>query len=219
MVQQPHSLKIRNIIFDFGGVIINISHSKLEDAFRELGVRNFSELFNQAIQSDLFQQFEKGKVTPAEFRRSLKSISGLNVTDNELDEAWNQIIGDYPHERIDLLRRIKSNYRLFLLSNTNVIHFDYYIGKFSNEFGFEFRSLFDGTYWSFQRGKRKPDTEAFTDVLGSHGLEAGETLFIDDSKQNILAAREAGLKAFHLDNGMEIMDMFHDSVLKPSLNI
>ncbi|MBM3434632.1 MAG: HAD family phosphatase [Bacteroidetes bacterium] len=219
MDNHPGNGNIRNIIFDFGGVIINISHGRVESAFKALGVDNFSDLFSQAVQSELFQRLEKGLMSAAEFRIAFKNLSGLNVPDEILDNAWNQIIGDYPPNRIDLLQKIKQNYRIFLLSNTNEIHYNYYIKKFKKEFGFEFQSLFDGTFWSFQRGKRKPDAEAFLDVAETHNLIAYETLFIDDSLQNVIAARQAGLKSFHLGGNMEITDMFSGSILESVLII
>jgi len=204
---------IKNIIFDFGGVILNISHNMLEDAFRVLGLHNFDDLFNQAQQSELFQKFEKGEISPHEFRNELRRITNLKISDEVIDETWNQIIGDYPAERIDLLKKIKGNYRLFLFSNTNQIHYDFYIEKFRKEFGFEFSTLFHNTYWSFKMGKRKPETDSYLEILTNEKLCAAETLFIDDSKQNINAAIALGLKTLHLQNGMEITDFFRGSSL------
>ena len=199
---------IKNIIFDFGGVIINISHQRVENAFKELGVANFEVLFNQATQSNLFQQFEKGEITAPQFRDSIRELTHLNISDEILDKAWNQIIGEYPPERIDLLRHIKKNYRLFLLSNTNIIHFEFYIPKFESEFGFSFQSLFEQTYWSFKCGKRKPDQGSYNQLILENHLNPGEALFIDDSIQNIEAAQKVGLETVHLTNGVDITEIF-----------
>ena len=100
------SNKIKNIILDFGGVIINIDHHKVENAFRELGMADFETMFNKAIQSNLFKNLETGKITPDEFRNSIREISGLNVSDRKLDETWNLIINDYPPHRIELLNHV-----------------------------------------------------------------------------------------------------------------
>lgn len=216
MADHQEKTRIQNIIFDFGGVILNISHSKVETAFKKLGVENFDNLFNKATQSDLFQKFEMGQISADEFRKALKTLAGFNVSDDSLDEAWNQIIGDYPPKRIELLQSLKKNYRLFLLSNTNIIHYEFYIGKFKSEFGFEFQSLFDDTFWSFMRGLRKPDVSAFSDVIDTHRLAPEATLFIDDSNQNILAAKKIGLKVFYLHGDLEITDLFKASVLDSS---
>lgn len=199
---------IKNIIFDFGGVIINISHQKVENAFKSLGVKNFEALFNKATQSDLFQQFEKGEISASQFRSRIRTLTGLNVSDDKLDGVWNQIIGDYPLKRIDLLNQIKLNYRLFLLSNTNIIHYNYYIPKFHKEFGFSFQSIFEKAYWSFKLRERKPDLISYKHVLRESNLKPAETLFIDDSIQNILAAQELGIHAVHLTEEIDVTEIF-----------
>ncbi|OQX74195.1 MAG: hypothetical protein B6D61_11815 [Bacteroidetes bacterium 4484_249] len=200
--------RVKNIIFDFGGVIINIDHQKLENAFKNLGINNFEQLFNKATQSDLFRKFEKGQITSQQFRNEIRKLIGYNASDEVLDNTWNQIIGDYPPQRIELLKQINQNYRLFLLSNTNKIHYRYYINKFRKEYGFDFLSLFEETYWSFRIGKRKPDTAPYLHVIARSKLKPEETLFIDDSVQNIIAARKTGLIAYHLKPGTEITDLF-----------
>ncbi|MCD4732214.1 MAG: HAD family phosphatase [Bacteroidales bacterium] len=216
-ISQSHDLgvmvDIKNIIFDFGGVIINISHQRVESAFKALGIANFEVLFNQATQSNLFQQFEKGEITAKQFRNNIRKLTHLDISDDKLDEAWNQIIGEYPPGRIDLLKHIKNNYRLFLLSNTNIIHFEFYIPKFESEFGFSFQSLFEHTYWSFECGKRKPDQAPYNQLILENHLVPEETLFIDDSVQNIMAAKKAGLKTIHLTNNLDITKLFKDGKL------
>ncbi len=207
---------IKNILFDFGGVIINIDHQRVEKAFKDIGVDDFDILYSKAKQSHLFINLEKGLIEPGEFRNGLREISGLNVADEILDSTWNEIIGDYPPERIELLKNISKNYDLFLLSNTNIIHYNYYTRKFKMEFGFEFASLFRKTYWSFMIGKRKPDKEVYEFVAKKSIIEPGETLFVDDS-QNIKAALESGYQVFHITGENDIFSIFEGDVLK-SLN-
>lgn len=208
--------QIKNIIFDFGGVIINISHQRVEQAFSDLGLHDFQELFNQATQSDLFQIFEKGEISPEEFRTRIRKLTGLRADDSIIDHAWNQIIGDYPSKRIELLKRIKENYKLFLLSNTNLIHYNFYITKFQNEFEFPFHSLFDETYWSFKIGMRKPDPDPYLFVIQQNNLHPTESLFIDDSMQNIETAKQVGLQAIYLDEQTEINALFDNNRLIPA---
>jgi len=209
--------QIKNIIFDFGGVIIDISHENVENAFGEFGVRNFEELFNKAIQSELFQKLETGQIADQEFRDTLRSLTDLEVSDNILDETWNKIIGEYHPPRIELLKLIKSNYRIFLLSNTNHIHFEFYINKFKQEYGYNFKSLFEKTYWSFKIGLRKPDFAPYIHVLKDKGLIPQQTLFIDDSIQNTIAAQKLNIRTIHLDQGTEITDLFENGDLMEKL--
>lgn len=209
--------KIKNIIFDFGGVILNINHRKVENAFKDLGLTNFEELFNQAQQSTLFQDLEKGTITDSFFRNSIRKLTGLTVSDDVLDNTWNQIIGDYPPHRIDLLKRIQGNYRNYILSNTNSIHYQKYIHQFKEEYGFDFVSLFSNTYWSFQFGKRKPDPDPYIHILEKENIKPEETLFIDDSIQNIMVARNLNIFAFHLTPDIDVTTLFEDGFLKDSV--
>ena len=206
-------IDIKNIIFDFGGVIININHQRVENAFKALGITNFEVLFNQATQSKLFQQFEKGEMTAPDFRHGIRELTHLDISDDTLYKAWNKIIGEYPPERIELLNQIKNNYRLFLLSNTNSIHYDYYIPKFKREFGYSFESLFEKTYWSFKFGKRKPESDSYNHLIAENSLVPAESLFIDDSLQNIVAAKKVGLEAVHLINEVDITEIFNNGKL------
>ncbi len=202
--------QIKNIIFDFGGVIIDISHSNVEKAFRNLGAHNFEELFSKAIQSELFQKLETGQITDSEFRDTLRTLTGIDVSDEILDDTWNQIIGDYHPPRIDLLRTIRQHYRLYILSNTNHIHFEFYIRKFREEFGYDFVSLFEKTYWSFEIGCRKPDDSPYLHVLNENRLNPEETLFIDDSIQNIKTAQKLNIRTIHLNQETDVTDLFEN---------
>lgn len=211
------SERIKNIIFDFGGVILNIDHEKVEHAFIKLGLDNFDVLFNKASQSKLFQDFEIGSISPQQFRKSIQELTGLTLGDKILDDTWNEIICDYPPERIKVLKRLALNYRLFLLSNTNQIHFDFYIPKFKQEFGFDFISLFEKAYWSFEIGLRKPDPDPFEFILKNAGILSSETLFIDDSIQNINAAGDLGFFTYHLKDSDDLVDLFVNDRINTNL--
>jgi len=206
---------VKNIIFDFGGVIFNISHEKVENAYRKLGMDNFELLFNKATQDDLFRNFEKGEITPDEFRKQLREISGLQVDDVTLDSTWNEILCDYPPHRITLLKEMRQNYKLFLLSNTNAIHYRHYTALFRKEFGHDFNDLFDDTFWSFKIGLRKPDPDPYRYILQKHELDPRETLFIDDSIQNIVAAENLDILAYHLEGDMS--EIFENGFIREGI--
>jgi glucose-1-phosphatase len=211
VIKQPLLPVIKNIVFDFGGVILNIDHYRVAQAFRRLGISQFDHLFNLASQSELFKTFEKGEITPAGFRNEIRKLIGLNLTDATIDHTWNEIICDYPPKRIELLKEIKNNYNLFILSNTNIIHYNYYIPRFRSEFGFDFVILFNNTYWSFKIGMRKPDPDPFLFLIRNENIQPKESLFIDDTLQNIVTANNLGFYSIHLQEGMEITDLFRNS--------
>jgi len=194
-------MEIKNIIFDLGGVILNIDYNLTAQAFKNLGVSNFDELYSKAQQSELFDLMETGMVSNQEFRNGIRDIINLQLSDEEIDNAWNAMLLDLPFKRIELLKKLKAEgYRLFLLSNTNQIHYDAYTENLKNEHGVEgLEEFFEKTYFSHKIHKRKPLKEIFQFVLDDAELKAEETIFIDDSLQHVLGAKEAGINAFHLE--------------------
>lgn len=194
-------MEIKNIIFDLGGVILNIDYNLTAQAFKNLGVSNFDELYSKAQQSELFDLMETGMVSNQEFRNGIRDIINLQLSDEEIDNAWNAMLLDLPFKRIELLKKLKAEgYRLFLLSNTNQIHYDAYTENLKNEHGIEgLEEFFEKTYFSHKIHKRKPLKEIFQFVLDDAELKAEETIFIDDSLQHVLGAKEAGINAFHLE--------------------
>jgi FMN phosphatase YigB (HAD superfamily) len=205
----PLQNNIKNIIFDLGGVILNIDYNLTAEAFKKLGLKDFEEKYSQAKQSRLFDKLETGEILASDFRKELKSYIGDTVSDEDLDSAWNAMLLDLPTERIELLKNLKNNYRLFLLSNTNAIHHKAYSDAMQITYGnADFSSVFEKQYLSFQLGLRKPDKEIFELVLTENNLTASETIFIDDSIQHVEGARGAGLTAYHLQPGESILELF-----------
>ena len=193
--------EIKFLILDLGGVLLNIDYQAPIREFKKLGIEHFETLFTQAKQSELFDLFEKGKISNDEFRKKIREISGqTKISDNEIDGAWNSILLDFPPEKMKLLNELKNNYRLFLLSNTNNIHIPSFENSMEKVYGKNhFHSHFEKIFYSSQIGMRKPDTEIFEFVINSQSLERDKTIFIDDSIQHVLGARSCGIKSFHLD--------------------
>jgi len=203
---------IKNIIFDFGGVILNIDHELTEEAFRKLGINDFDKLYSKAIQSNLFDDLEKGTISADNFIKEIKKI--INVSESDIVNAWNAILLDIPKERIEILKKVKNNYRTFLLSNTNIIHYEKYVADLEKVFGHkDFSPLFEKSYFSYQVGMRKPNKEIFEYVLLQNGLKPEETLFIDDSIQHIHGAEKTGIKTYFLKAGEDISVLFENGIL------
>jgi glucose-1-phosphatase len=189
---------VKNIIFDLGGVILNIDFKKTGDAFTALGVENFDQYFTQVHSNPLFKQLETGKIADA-FYDTVRLTASITATNAEIDTAWNAMLLDFPGQRIKKLQALSKQYRLFLFSNTNAIHHTAFQQSFRQQFGFEMDSLFEKAWYSHIAGHRKPDIAAFEYVIKDGGLQPGETLFIDDTLPNIEAAKHAGLQALYLD--------------------
>jgi len=192
---------LKNIIFDFGGVIIDIDFQLTINKFKKLGILDFDQKFSQFLQDPVFDCYDIGKISSEEFVKRLKKLVPEKISENDILEAWNAMILDIPKERIKLLENLRKNYRIFLLSNTNDIHYQLYIKNFYNKFGYKtFNDLFEKAYLSFEIGMRKPDAEIFNFVLKDSNLLPEETLFIDDSNQHIESAKKFGIHSYLLEN-------------------
>lgn len=201
--------KIDTIIFDLGGVVLNLDYNLTINAFKKLGKENFERLYTQSEQDKIFDQFEIGKISASEFRAYLKSFLDNSVNDADIDVAWNAMLLDLPKHRIDLLLELKKRYRIFLFSNTNEIHLDAFQKIIFDSFGDKnlLETIFHQTYYSHLVGFRKPTAEAFEVVLNDHNLIPEKTLFIDDSEQHIEGAKKLGINTIHLVN-QDIQDLF-----------
>jgi len=198
-----------NIIFDLGGVILNIDYHRTIRAFEALGMKDFNSTYGQLHQSALFDAFERGEMGAQDFRDALRPQLTVDVTDTEIDAAWNAMLLDLPSERLRLLQSLKNQKRIFLLSNTNRIHVEAFERDIEARHGADvFRSCFEHAYYSCDVGMRKPEERIFKMVVENHGLRPDETLFIDDSPQHIEGARKSGLNAHHLTGGETILDLF-----------
>ncbi len=197
------------IIFDLGGVIINLSYKKTEEAFKNLFGTDFSEIYSKQSQSDVFNKLETGHISEKQFVETLQNASSKTISHQEIISAWNAILLDIPKERIELLKKIGKQKRIFLLSNTNQIHktaFDKITLESHQMNGLE--SLFENAYFSHLVGMRKPNKEIFDFVIQENKLNPQKTLFIDDSPQHIEGALLTGLNAFHLEvSTHSILDM------------
>jgi len=191
---------IRNIIFDLGGVLYNISYQTTLDAFARLGMKDFESFFTQAGQVQLFDRLDRGEVSGIDFCRELRQLSGLNVSDNQIYQAWNAMLLDFPMYHLDLLAGVGARYRIFLLSNTNEIHYPVYQQYMLQNTGYAgLDHLFEKSYLSYKIRRRKPEAEVYRMILAENALVAEETLFIDDTLQHVVGARNTGLKAVWLD--------------------
>ncbi len=200
--------QIEAIIFDLGGVILNIDIEGTFSKFKDLGL-GFGEKALELIKNnDVFIRFEIGEISPDQFRNELRKVSKYSFSMQEFDKVWNSMILDYPQENIYFLEKVKPNYRTFLMSNTNQIHFEYYSNTLFQNFGYQYLDeLFEKAYYSHTSGMRKPNADFFLHILNENNLKAQNTLFIDDFAENIEAAKQLGLNTFHLINGSKISDL------------
>ncbi|EKD71917.1 MAG: hypothetical protein ACD_46C00064G0002 [uncultured bacterium] len=203
-------MTIKNIILDLGGVILNIDFQRTYTAFRDLGACNLEKLYSANSQDSVFEDFELGKISADFFRATVKNKLAMAATDSQFDQAWNAMILDLPESRLDFIRLLKKKYKLFLLSNANQIHIDKVLQICQVTYGYNpFQSYFDNYYFSNIIGKRKPDANAFLHVLEESKIQAQETLFIDDTMQNIQSAQNMGLNVAHVERNNPAWKSIH----------
>ena len=205
----PPPRRYHTLIFDLGGVFINLDYAAPLTAFAALSGPDDTLGFTQQAQTPLFDAFETGELTPAGFRAELRRTYALptGVTDAALDAAWNAILLDFPPERLALLRELRAaGYQLFLLSNTNALHRTAFDAILRRDHGLAdgLLSFFDRVYYSHEIGLRKPDPAIFRRMVANHSLDPARTLFVDDSPQHVAAARTVGLDALWLAPGQTI---------------
>jgi glucose-1-phosphatase len=195
------------IIFDLGGVIINLNYQATIDAFIALGLKEES-FYSQANQTELFDAYETGMISSQHFINKLLPFLRPGTTANQVVHAWNKMILDFPIERLNLLEQLQSKYRIFLLSNTNAIHIDCVLRQLRKVTEKSLHSYFEKVYLSHEIQLRKPSPDVFEFVCQQNKLNAQKCLFIDDSIQHIEGAKKVGLDAYHLKPGEEIQFLF-----------
>lgn len=190
---------IRNIIFDLGGVLLPVDYQAVIRAFEELGVSDAAQMYSQQAQQPLFDQLERGEISGGEFLFELKKKMP-SVSETDILKAWNAILGQFPSNRLELLLKVKQQYRIYLLSNTNEIHIRQFLSDLKYNNGVEdFASFFEEVYYSNETGFRKPEKEIFDLVLLDNNLNASETLFIEDTEHNVRGAVQAGIPTLWLN--------------------
>lgn len=194
-------MAIKNIIFDLGGVILNLDMQRTEAAFEALcaDTESYLKIRQYLLESGKFFDIETGQISEDAFIQSFQEANSIKVTDSEVRKAWSAMLLDMPAKRIQLLRRLRqAGYQLFLLSNINSIHLADVYKIIEAEHGdLDFDALFEKPYYSHLIGHRKPNRETFEWVVKDAGVDVENTLFIDDNADNVKTAASIGLQTIH----------------------
>lgn len=204
-------MKITSIIFDFGNVILDIDTQRTVDALSKYGFQDWQRMDSPEFYQQIIFPLEKGLDSPEVFRDKMRDFLQMDLSDEQIDTAWNALLFRLTKERITLLEKARKHYSIFLLSNSNLIHYQKFVQDLSSNFGYaQFEGLFDKAYFSFELQMIKPDTKIYDFVLNDQKLHPAETLFIDDRIDNIEGAEKTGMQTFHLTNGIQLTDLFNN---------
>ena len=200
--------KIKNIVFDLGGVLVDLDFKAAINGLQKAGFANVKEQLQAFDRDGIFQKFELGEMTAEEFRTAIRENSSVELTDEEVDALWNAMLLEVPREKLELILHLRGKYMVYLLSNTNSIHWDYVCKNAFNYRGFRVNDYFEETFLSYEMHLAKPDKAIYEKVLQDANLLPEETLFIDDSEANCKAAEEVGIHAHHYHIGDDLSKLF-----------
>ncbi|MBR6455621.1 MAG: HAD family phosphatase [Prevotella sp.] len=184
---------MKNIIFDLGGVLVGFDRQRSIDAFERIGCGKVADYIRDHRTEDLFYRIELGEISTHDFCEEVRQMTATNADDEAIIEAWNVLLTPVTENRLQRLRELREKgVRLFLLSNTNDMHWQYC--------GHQLDGCFERVFLSYEMRLAKPDTAIFAEVLRQADIDAHDTLFIDDNADNIAAAASLGIKTFHNQN-------------------
>ena len=202
--------RIRNILFDLGGVILEIDIQATLKGFYELGFPADLLQYPINMSTDIFHKYETGRIDTEEFRNEIRRKTGVKMTDEAFDRAWNAMIVGIPGERTELLKVLATRYDLYMLSNTSALHAPVFEKMYRDAAGIPMQEAFKKIYYSYEIGCHKPDHEAWEHVIRDAGIQPRETLFLDDNIHNIKASQEMGFQAIHIHERTSLMNLGFD---------
>lgn len=202
--------KITTLVFDWGGVITPIDPGRAISEFRKLGHPSIEDYFEPGMKNDLLQKLEIGKVEPEEVWECLQKDFHQPPHPQLLEQAYCTLLLETPKIRIQLLQNLQSDFELYLLSNTNIVHTTYYEDVLRQKFKLDFASLFNKVFYSNLMGLRKPGKEIFEKLIIETGISPENTLFLDDTQTNIDTARSLGINSLLVNDQNPIEKIFHN---------
>ncbi len=200
-----------NIIFDLGGVVIDLDTDRTVQAFADFSKQPFEQARYSFQNEKVFTDYEMGQIDDATFRNGIRELFGQEASDEEVDAAWNAMLLEIPKSKIDLIRFLQGKHRLFVLSNTNAIHIRKFNQILKAAHGYEsLDPLFETIYYSHDVGLRKPNIDIFEHVINDGKMEPTATVFLDDNAMNVAAAQKTGIHTLHVTSSEVMLGYFED---------
>lgn len=197
---------INTIIFDLGGVLVDLSPKRTAEAFAALAGISALDVFQAYTSNAEFNAYEKGEINDPEFRNFIRRIFSVNASDSQIDQCWNAMLLTLPTTKLTLLETLKGHFNTVVLSNTNAIHLKYIEHVMLN--GRTLDSFFHKAYYSHKVRMRKPDPIIYTHLLEDNNLASGKAVFLDDNIENIEAAKLLGIQTIHITHPDLVFDLF-----------
>lgn len=205
------SKPVKNILFDFGGVIVSLNKQNALKRFTEIGFPNIEDYLGEFRQEGIFLEYEEGKISRSEFYAEFRKLAGnQNISSEDIDSGWMAFLIGIPDYKYELLKELRKKYKVYLLSNTNPSIMGWAFSKDFSPEGLPIDSFFDKCYLSFEIGSAKPDREIFEYVIEDSKMDPTETLFLDDGKANIEIGQKFGFQTYQVDQNEDLKKVFTD---------
>ena len=205
-----HAQNFKNILFDLGGVILDINVQATLKGFYELGFPAELMDIHDSMSTDIYHKYGTGKLNTEQFRNQIRKVAGVEMSDQAFDDAWNSMLVRFPEDRIALLKVLSKRYDLYMLSNTSALHVKVFEKMYLDVAGEPMQQVFKKIYYSHEIGWNKPDREAWEYVIKDALIKPEETLFLDDNIHNIKAAQELEFQAIHIHERIQLMNLGFD---------
>ena len=197
---------MKAVIFDLGGIFIDIDYNATSKSFVNAGFVNFDEVYSQSKQEPFVDAFERGKLSNETFRKKMLQHSPAPMTSKDFDKAWNAMLGAIRVDKLEMVAKYRGTYDFFLYSNTNDIHLSVFEQWIDKDYP-EFNSLFESVYYSCEFGYNKPYEDGFLEIIKRNNLVANETVFVDDTIRHVETARSIGLKGIHVPSNLSVSEL------------
>jgi len=188
--------RVKNLIFDFGGVLINLDLPQCIQNIKDLGIPDVEQYLSNFGQKEFFLDYEKGRIDTQTFRDEIRKLAEKPVEDAQIDAAWCSFLCDIPNEKLELLTKLRQKYNLYLLSNTNPLHIEVSAAGEFAKVGKTIHDFFDKCYLSYEMKMVKPDIEIFKTMIDDAKMQPEECLFLDDGQKNIEVASSLGIQTY-----------------------
>jgi putative hydrolase of the HAD superfamily len=199
------------VIFDLGNVLIDIDYTHAKDLMKSALPMTMHDRVDHCYTADFHKAYEKGQISSAEFRQEFRNYFQTKWSDAEVDYYWNSLLGAIPAYRLELVRKLKAQYQVGILSNTNEIHIDAVYAQLQTQHGMDnFDSLFDWVFYSHEMGLAKPNQDIYQQLLLELGTTANRVLFFDDLLANVQGAASLGIQAVQVTGPATLLDYFGD---------
>jgi len=199
---------IKNILFDFGGVIVSLDKKKALSRFKEIGIENIEDYLNEFRQNGIFLELEEGKLSRDEFYEEFRKLAGKYVSNEDIDSGWLAFISHIPEYKFEMLKDLRKKYKVYLLSNTNPVIMEWAESENFSPTKEPITAFFDKCFYSFKVGSAKPERAIFEALINETGIDPEETLFLDDGQANLDAAKEFGFKTYLANQDEDLRKVF-----------